>query len=40
MERFQNGTVIVKLGKGGVEHDEKTVIDTRVANIVANGTNE
>lgn len=40
MERFQDRTVIVELRQGGVEGDEEPIVDTRVAHIVADGSDK
>ena len=37
MERFQDGSIVVKLGQGSIQLDEKCVVDTRMANVMTNG---
>lgn len=36
MKRFQNGIVVVKLREGSVQFDQKDVVHTGMAHVVAN----
>ena len=40
MEGLKHGAIVVELGKWGVKGDEKGVVDTWVANVVADGGDE
>lgn len=40
MEGFENGSVVVQLSERSIERDEEGIIDTRVTDIVTNGSNQ
>jgi len=40
VERFENGSVVVQLGEWRIQRNQEAVIDPRVADIVANGSDE
>jgi hypothetical protein len=40
MKGFENGTVVKELGERGVERNEKGIINSRVADVVADGGNK